>query len=418
MHNSAESSDIFETKTTPKPTDANIFNQKVKEFYTAPQTTNVNNQAINQEPKNQSINKKRFHLNKKITIIICLFVFLGALSAGAYYFLNQKVSTKELVNLMKANLVEAKSLHYIGQIILNNDFSLNLNFNGNVDNFDKQNEKSAVLINAVISSGLMKLSPELELRTFGKEKYLRIKIENLPFIEQLSPLNNQWLMIDLEALKKFIPTNVNINSDNNQEITNQTNNLIKQTNFFKNLEELDSEIINDKNNRHLTFELDNQELKNFFINISTLYDNKLNAAQLGAIDKNLAKTPLIKGEMWIDSEDYNLTKIIIPLAFEEGSEKFTLEIKFELSNYNVPANIVVPEQYKTLEEVQKIIEEQVSSYYDAPKSSTQDSDYDGLKDEMEEIYGTNPKNSDSDNDGYNDGEEVQNGYNPLGTGKL
>ncbi len=48
-----------------------------------------------------------------------------------------------------------------------------------------------------------------------------------------------------------------------------------------------------------------------------------------------------------------------------------------------------------------------------------DSDNDGLSDwEESAIFGTNPLHVDSDGDSYLDGEEVQNGYNPLGPGKL
>lgn len=48
-----------------------------------------------------------------------------------------------------------------------------------------------------------------------------------------------------------------------------------------------------------------------------------------------------------------------------------------------------------------------------------DTDGDGLTD-MEEVikYKTNPRNSDSDRDSYKDGEEIKNGYNPNGAGKL
>ena len=48
-----------------------------------------------------------------------------------------------------------------------------------------------------------------------------------------------------------------------------------------------------------------------------------------------------------------------------------------------------------------------------------DTDGDGLFDgEEEKVYHTNPLDKDTDKDGYSDGEEVQNGYNPLGPGKL
>jgi len=46
-----------------------------------------------------------------------------------------------------------------------------------------------------------------------------------------------------------------------------------------------------------------------------------------------------------------------------------------------------------------------------------DSDQDGLPDEKEPMYGTDPGNPDTDGDGYLDGEEIKNGYNPLGAGK-
>lgn len=48
-----------------------------------------------------------------------------------------------------------------------------------------------------------------------------------------------------------------------------------------------------------------------------------------------------------------------------------------------------------------------------------DTDGDGLDDKAEtQTYGTNPLNPDTDGDTYNDGDEVKNGYNPNGPGKL
>lgn len=54
-----------------------------------------------------------------------------------------------------------------------------------------------------------------------------------------------------------------------------------------------------------------------------------------------------------------------------------------------------------------------------PTAANIDSDNDGLLD-TEEImrYGTDKNNPDTDGDGYKDGEEVENGFNPLGEGKL
>lgn len=47
------------------------------------------------------------------------------------------------------------------------------------------------------------------------------------------------------------------------------------------------------------------------------------------------------------------------------------------------------------------------------KNIFQDSDQDGLSNDEEALYKTDPMNKDSDNDGYTDGVEVESGYDPL-----
>jgi hypothetical protein len=47
------------------------------------------------------------------------------------------------------------------------------------------------------------------------------------------------------------------------------------------------------------------------------------------------------------------------------------------------------------------------------KNIFQDSDQDGLTNEEETAYGTDPYNPDTDGDGYSDGIEIQSGYDPL-----
>ncbi len=47
-----------------------------------------------------------------------------------------------------------------------------------------------------------------------------------------------------------------------------------------------------------------------------------------------------------------------------------------------------------------------------------DSDNDGLSDEEEIYYGTSINNKDTDYDGYSDFDEINNGFNPIGDGRL
>lgn len=100
------------------------------------------------------------------------------------------------------------------------------------------------------------------------------------------------------------------------------------------------------------------------------------------------------------------------------------------ANENTPADILAPATATTT----KIAEPQ-------PPSPAIDADGDGLTDQQEIQYGTdpqkadtdgdaltdyeeifiwhtNPLNPDTDGDGYSDGQEVKNGFNPNGSGKL
>lgn len=47
------------------------------------------------------------------------------------------------------------------------------------------------------------------------------------------------------------------------------------------------------------------------------------------------------------------------------------------------------------------------------KNIFQDTDQDGLTNEEEQLYGTDPQKADTDGDGYSDGAEVRSGYDPL-----
>lgn len=60
---------------------------------------------------------------------------------------------------------------------------------------------------------------------------------------------------------------------------------------------------------------------------------------------------------------------------------------------------------------------QVWGFAELPKEYQQsDHDYDGLRDEWEELFGLDKGNADTDGDGYLDGEEIILGFNPNGEG--
>jgi len=73
---------------------------------------------------------------------------------------------------------------------------------------------------------------------------------------------------------------------------------------------------------------------------------------------------------------------------------------------------------KDIEACKKIDSEDLKNYCINFIQYSQDIDRDNLKNEDEEKYGTDPNNPDSDGDGFLDGDEVENGYDPMGEGKL
>ncbi len=100
-----------------------------------------------------------------------------------------------------------------------------------------------------------------------------------------------------------------------------------------------------------------------------------------------------------------------------GHYNFLNEIEENYSITKPEQTITVQEAYENT--MKKIMEEQVRTMKQYEEQSiNKDTDSDGLSDIMESFYGTDPLKDDTDGDGFKDGEEVKNGYNPLGAGKL
>lgn len=90
----------------------------------------------------------------------------------------------------------------------------------------------------------------------------------------------------------------------------------------------------------------------------------------------------------------------IPYTYEPSTDLSTFKLSFvlETGNYTYAAglHVLVPEGL----------------------DQGTDTDGDGLTDDQENYFGTDINKADTDGDGYKDGNEVKNGYNPNGEGKL
>lgn len=150
--------------------------------------------------------------------------------------------------------------------------------------------------------------------------------------------------------------------------------------------------------------------------------------QLSMIDEGFKAIEFSEGEIWIGKKDLLPYKISLSLLIKETDKSKTSEkINFVLllKNFNKPVQIDVPTQAKPLEEILEGLSRELQILTPGrtflPTQSqdfSKDTDKDGLPDQLETIYGTNPNKADTDGDGFIDSEEIEKGYNPNGPGKL
>jgi len=138
------------------------------------------------------------------------------------------------------------------------------------------------------------------------------------------------------------------------------------------------------------------------------------------------------GEIWVAKKELIPCKFIFHFNVKNTKEatlnpvaKVNLETEFKNLNKDDSIKIEEPQSFITIKELMKKFEKEWmknnqpnKTRFDYQSSDMPDFDKDGLPDEIEKLYGTDPHNPDSDGDGYKDGEEIKNGYNPVGPGKL
>ncbi len=149
--------------------------------------------------------------------------------------------------------------------------------------------------------------------------------------------------------------------------------------------------------------------------------------EIGLDDKNqtkvnlriLAKRP-VQGKVVVGEQTgkykwtYNLpsprsASVVVGLSNLEADKDYFYKV--ELTDV-FKKKITTPEfRFRTLPSHNLIVVEDETKF-------VVDRDGDGLSDDDEKKYGTNPNLPDTDGDGYIDGVEVRNGFNPLGSGRL
>lgn len=339
-----------------------------------------------------------------------------------------------------------------------------LTVNGAFDTNESGNPKSSSSVKLTAENLPFEKSTfniTLETRTINKILYF--KIEDLSFLKEilgptadLSAWENIWIKFDFTGFLSRFSSMPSKNQEDTQtradeymsranEINQKMRSAISGSRIIKITATLNPETIEGVNSYHYKFDVDKAALTDLFVKISEiqfeqsqqffqLFDNpaindsknidinKLKEdfaeARRQSLEKNLAKTQFSNGEIWIAKKDKFISKVLINITIDDDYAAATANIEMVARNFNKPVSIEAPADAKPLEEFIGPLFGGNFGGLQSGATGQEDSDQDGLDNNMELLSGTNPNNPDSDGDGYKDGEEVRNGYNPLGPGKL
>lgn len=423
-----------------------------------PEDLNLTPIAVNKSSVQLSlVPKKPFWKNYKFWLLtISVVIVLGLISGGVWAYLNIYQAPETAIVKSLEAFKNVKNITYQGQLEIklgnkssNNKTlsisipafehlkSYNVTFNGLQDLSDIDNKKSLVKLDAVAKdeNGQEAGGLGVEVRYLSQVLYVMIYKINLfqPGLD-LSGVVNQWIKLDINNKKddavlgemaggladtKSVDSLVGLKLS-----TTDWLNIAKAYYQTKplNLKKLVNEKIEEDNVYHYSWQLDEIKFKEF---IKQVYDNLPETIQSPELQQKFLtdlQKPLggnLKGEFWIDANNNFLRRFTFKYIDSVDQDK-TISAIVDMT-YNTTVSIEEPSPFKTMGEIlQSLLGEVMKKEDSNPMelSDTQDSDGDGLSDREESLLGTDINNPDTDGDGYSDKQEIDNGYNPLGSGKI
>ncbi len=319
------------------------------------------------------------------------------------------------------------------------------------------------------------ISFDFSVKSFGKigEETAYFKLNDfdlgmagMMYGEMIVPYKNKWYFLDMKELREESGFPLEENDFDFKKVVEEIKDISKKYEMIKFQKDLGDTEINDIDVYHYQVEIDSEAVFDFYIKVleispSEIIENKSlkedkspNPADALKIDKEEIITVLdevlanIKTEIWIGKDDKMIHKMAMSGKFDEefmerleekmrkikiGKEEYsgydrleqkninndsTSELSFSMSmtmsDFNQPISISKPEKS---EDLMKALEEMVMGMMGGMMTSNStwgdDFDQDGLSNQAEEFYGTDPNNPDTDGDGHSDGDEVSRGYDPL-----
>ncbi|MCX6793451.1 MAG: hypothetical protein NTY12_05565 [Candidatus Falkowbacteria bacterium] len=406
----------------------------------------------------QSGSRENKFLNKKLLLITSVvIVFLLLLGGSAFAYFKFFPSPESVLQKMTIKIAEIKSLEYSGEIKAEAEAGTMLG-SGSSLMIGSENPNTSIKDNLLINfSSLINVeTPDnpssyfsfgiktnafnqkeiafaLDLRTIGKIIYLKLsQLPDLGFFD-LKPLNDKWMKIDPESLKKV---GVDIESENPNNFglsQDQLTNIklaFQKYRIFKVIEKMQSEKIGDLDMYHYKLDVEKDEMKKLFIEISEIVSKKkmtdqelidFNKSFDESFDESIKTGESHDIQIWIGKKDFLPYKIYVGTSFKKTEKIKTsgnLSLTLNFKNFNQPVKIEAPDAKPVEQVFSELFAEFQGLSSNLDNEGLVDSDFDGLPDKVEAVYGTDPAKADTDADGFSDYNEIKDGYNPLGAGKL
>lgn len=415
------------------------------------QVESIQSVAPLQSPNPPNPSKKRAMLLTSIIVAVLILGVSGWMAFG--YYQNQRSPEtigKKMLNKLSTSV---KSLEYNAEISTEYDLQTIFKPGANDTDGAPATEKNKILIKIEGKSGSRAdgkinnsfainidagkipdfpdpLRAGFEIRNIDKLLYLALtEVPNLGFFDPAT-IVNQWVRFDSSTTPA---SNTSPSIAKQQEAVKNTltsENIQKLKTTFENSslftwsKEVTSEKINNTDVYHLKFKLNKEGVKKFVKDLSQLHtDMESASATMPDIDQFIQANEQSEGQIWIGKKDYLPYKLSIDIV-NPASEPKNIQLLLNITSYNKEVVVEEPTDSTPMEKIlEKFFGPLTQAFTPNPTNSQElspeaDLDNDGLNNQQEAMYGTNPNVPDTDGDGYTDGQEVKNGYNPNGPGKM
>lgn len=161
----------------------------------------------------------------------------------------------------------------------------------------------------------------------------------------------------------------------------------------------------------------------FTVNNDRAIDMLVQKGAFSAEDANEIRTEIanklsVGGTIWIDTVTMLPAMVIVNVNMQSSASTYTMvNVTMHFHSFNESIAMSAPKNAKSIDAYSEAQRKKMSDRLEKTVSLL-DTDGDGISDDNETYWRTNPLRKDSDNDGHSDRTELINGYNPNGKGEL